>query len=298
MSGSLYPAYSIQGAGGSGQGTATCTLTSGFVGTVPSGFSGISQSMNSSATTWNNAVVTAGGTVSNGRLISVSNLITGLNAIGVWSSLIRLWMIAAENPQAAIVDLVAADTNAFIVGSPTFTVDRGYATTGSADYINTGYAPASPYTLNNASFGFALRVNKVASVSIEMGNSNSSGPDYGTNISVKYIDNNMYFGLNDDNSDAGRAGPTDTSGVWIISRTGSTTASAYQAGSLFATNSRTSTTLPTYNFPIGGGFRTDGTFLHGSLGEFTWGMIGQGLTAQQVADLSVRVKNYLTAIGA
>jgi hypothetical protein len=71
-----------------------------------------------------------GGALSNSELRLVSNLIRGLKTDGVWSSLDRLWLFAAENSTQALTDLVAR-SSATATNSPTFTANQGFAGNGT-----------------------------------------------------------------------------------------------------------------------------------------------------------------------
>lgn len=84
-----------------------------------------SVTYDAATTAWAAAVVTAGGTVSAPRKTLVDNLIVGLKADGVWTKLDRLYLLAAENTQSALIDLVALSQGTAI-SAPTFTVDQGY----------------------------------------------------------------------------------------------------------------------------------------------------------------------------
>lgn len=87
-------------------------------------------------------VVAAGGMVSDARLALISALIVALKAAGVWTLLDRLWLLAAENSQSALIDLVAR-ASATAVNSPTFTADRQYAFNGTTSSISTNFVPST-----------------------------------------------------------------------------------------------------------------------------------------------------------
>ncbi len=107
------------------------------------------------AVAWAAAVIAAGGTVSGTRKGLVDTLIKALKSAGLWTKLDRLWLFAAENQTAALIDLVARAT-ATAVNSPGFTVDRGFNSDGSTSYVDTNYNPSTAggnFALNAASFG-------------------------------------------------------------------------------------------------------------------------------------------------
>ncbi len=91
-------------------------------------------------TSWVNAVVANGGTVSPIRQILVRNLINGLIADSVWNKLDNLWLYAAENQPSALVDIIRTQL-ATNVNSTTFATDRGYTGNGSNMLIDSGVNP-------------------------------------------------------------------------------------------------------------------------------------------------------------
>src|SRR5215204_6883067 len=97
-------------------------------------------------TAWAAAVVTAGGTVSAPRKTLINTMIAGLKTDGVWALLDRLWVLAAENSQSALIDLKGLDTGVPSVGSgavmPVFVADRGY-TFNAQNHIDTTWVPST-----------------------------------------------------------------------------------------------------------------------------------------------------------
>src|SRR5262249_42332643 len=116
------------------------------------------------ANAWAQFVVLSGGTVSAARLRIVGTLIQGLKADGVWSKLDRLWLLAAENTTSALIDVKNLGA-AGVIGSPTFTANRGYAGTDlvtATDYISTNINVSTlggQYTQNSAHFSVWITTN-------------------------------------------------------------------------------------------------------------------------------------------
>lgn len=250
------------------------------------------------ATAWKSAVVTAGGTVSDTRLGLVSDLIGSLKTAGVWAKLDRLWLFAAENTQSATIDL-AARISATPTGSPTFTADRGYTGSTSA-YLDTGFNPSTAttphYALDSAHISFWLRTSIADGTAVQMGS--STGTVTGaTSISVSW-NGSLFFAMNDPNTDAGRSAPVTRSGYWTVSRISSTTATAYQDGGSAVDNSIASAAVPNENILVNGLFNFGGAYTNGTTEQFSMASIGGGLTAQNVADFHTALSTYMTAVGA
>lgn len=251
---------------------------------------------NARTTAWVNAVVGAGGSVSSGRRTTVNTWQDAIDAASLQTKLLRTGLIAAENSQSALVDVFGANLTT-VTGGPSFTTDRGYTFNGS-NYLNTGTTGTSPYALNAAMFGFALRTNKSASDQVEMGSS-SAADAFGSAIEVKWSDGNAYFSINDGNLDSGRAGPASTIGIFVLIRTTSTLATLYKDGVSIGTIGGTTTSVPNRNFLLGGAFDTAGNFSFGSTSQFSaWFVGGGSWNGTDVGNFTTATQAYLTAVGA
>jgi hypothetical protein len=257
---------------------------------------------NAKTTAWASAVVTAGGSVSAGRRTLINNLFNSLDSNSLTSKLDRLWLFAGENTQSATIDLINLQVIT-LVATPTFTTDRGYGPlNGTTQYLNTEVTPSAgglQYVLNSASMGFYMRNDKPASATVEMG-AQDVGTGNTSGISVAWSDNVNYFSVNDANGDGGRAAPADTSGIYILSRTGagSTLGIQYRNGSSVGNNGMSSTTLPDSDILIGAQFDTGGVVDFFSTGQFACAFIGSGLDATQASNMNTVLQTYMTAVGA
>jgi hypothetical protein len=114
--------------------------------------------IDAAALAWRAAVIAGGGTVSAPRLLLVGALAVSLKSAGVWTSLDRLWLLAAENTQSALIDIKAVAPST-AVAAPGFTVDRGYQGNGTTAYIDSGFnwqvpsIGANHYVQDSAGFG-------------------------------------------------------------------------------------------------------------------------------------------------
>lgn len=244
--------------------------------------------MDVDALAWQTAVITAGGTVSPGRLNNVSNFIIALKAASVWTKIDRFYYLRGQNHFQADVDLVTRNSLT-PVGSPVFTANLGYATfrvLTVENYLDTGTVGGTNFTLNSAHVGFYLNINMVNEDGIESGSSDT-GTNYICNLSVAWSDGNTYSAINDANTDTGRPRPTDVRGHWVYNRSGSAANQIYQLGSLFASPNKTSTTVPTKNFAIGSAANAAGAFSQGFTQspnpQFSAWHIGGSLSAGDVS---------------
>jgi len=269
--------------GGHGLWSGTAGLSGG------SGLGGGGSSFDPAAAAYFAAVVAAGGTISPARQILYNNLFVSLRSAGVLALLDRLWLLAAENSQSALIDLVARAT-ATAVNSPTFATN-GYTVNGITNYIDTGYMPsvnAVMLSQNSAHLSFYC----------------NSGPAYvgggdGSSflqILGTFTDSNMYARINTGNSGAGFA-TTDT-GIFIGDRTGPAAIVNEHSGVVLGTTTPASLALGTKSLWIGA-YNNNGSFAGASaparLGMFS---AGASLGASGRAALENAVGTYMTAVGA
>jgi hypothetical protein len=74
------------------------------------------------------------------RQVIIDTCVNALVASGVWDKLDVLYMLAAADSQAALVNWVNPGTyDGTLVDTPTFTADEGFTGNGSSDEIDTGF---------------------------------------------------------------------------------------------------------------------------------------------------------------
>lgn len=186
--------------------------------------------------------------LTSGRRTLLLNLITSLQVTGVWDKLDRLWILAAEASDQALISLINPSYAAITpVNTPTFVVDRGYTGNGSNNYLNTNCNPATDtinYVQNNASMGVYVRVLPTPASMAEIGNDN--GTTASTIIQTKYVDNFLYAQINDGASTQINYANVAGVGFQSIVRTSSVIRSGYINGSLIQTLNLTSSAVPAY----------------------------------------------------
>jgi hypothetical protein len=92
---------------------------------------------------------------SNTRRALINTAILGLKSSGVWDNLDVLYVLAAHDSQAALLNWKSpGNFTAIAVNSPTFTIDKGYTGDGSTSRLRTQYTPSTngvKFTQNDAS---------------------------------------------------------------------------------------------------------------------------------------------------
>lgn len=247
------------------------------------------------AAAWVSAVRAAGGQVSSAQAVRVSTLTLALKKAGVWSSLDRLWLFAAENSTQALIDLKARAT-ATATNSPTFTANRGYAG-GTTSYINTNFNPSTAggnYTQNSATYGCWVETAESSPASLKRlaGNDSSNYSEFSTGAGS--------YGYSVNQGAPGNSQVSSTStGCFDFSRVAASGAGAvncYWNGSLTDATTHASIAIPNNNMfalasnNAGAPYQNSDARLAG-----LWS--GGGLTATQVAAFYAARRAYMTAVG-
>jgi uncharacterized protein YmfQ (DUF2313 family) len=251
-------------------------------------------------TTWLNAVLSRGGSVSVARQQQVDLLIKRLKADGVWSSLDRLWLFAAEDVVGSLTDLVATGLATNVSGAAFF-ANAGYI--GGPGFINTNFDIASAvgrkFTRNSASLGawlttkqyFRTQYNYVAS-SINV-NANSYVAPFDGLLDPA---NSSLFAINDSRAaNYSFVGATPYPyGMFAVNRSGATNSQAYYNGLEVQFSSNPSGPVPSGAATFCGGGGTAGVT---SGAQLCMSFVGGSMTNAQFKAFYNHLRNYFLAIG-
>lgn len=240
---------------------------------------------------WRQAVRTAGSDVSPFMMGNVTRLIRSLKASGVWATLDRLWLFAAENPTQALIDLKVRAT-ATVVGAPTFAANKGYTGTGvNTDYLNSNFAPSSGspnFVQNNAAIGCWVVTAPTTTAGIECGS--ETGAPF-TEIGVRWTSVDYTYAVNS----VSRSLPAHSNnwtGQFHAQRTGASALALYRNGASVNADTVASTTINTGTFSwlahgTGGG--------DPSTAQLGMGWIGASLSTSQITALYAAQHAYMQA---
>ena len=225
------------------------------------------------------------------RKDEINTLIVGLKTDGLWSKLDVLYLFAAADEQAALLNWVSTDYDATNNGC-TLTADS-YYTGGTGKYINSNYIPSAGtnvalnstsagvyiYEMTTYNSGTALGVYAASSYLIFEDNANGIGTKlYGTNGSF-----------------AGGGTAQTTPMLSTLSRLSANLHKLYHGvDSLYAT--AVSVALPTESVYICA-WNNAGTasgFHNGKISAF---FVGAGLTRAEHLKFETRLEDYLVAVG-
>lgn len=224
----------------------------------------------------------------------IDNVVVGLKSTGIWQKLDALYVFAADNSQAALLNWIADQYNASAVNAPTFTQDRGYAGDGSSSYVDSTFNPttaSSPkFVQDSAYFGIWLRTN-VQFASSVAGYFATTGTTIAPRLGTDELQGRINQGSGVSSSTTGSV--TDGSKLTGISRSASDAMRIAKNGVNVVTGSTTSAA------PVNGALRFGhfGTATYASH-EFAAGIIGGNLTAGEELILYSALQAYMTAVGA
>lgn len=232
----------------------------------------------------------------------IDTCIGAIKTAGVWTKLDCLWILAAHDSQAALLDWKNL-SDATAVNSPTFTTDRGFTGDGSTSYINTNFTPSTDgvnYTQNSACMGAYLNAGTDTAVS----GPNSIGFNSNSNARQSRIEPwrsatggaTVRVRMND--ATATTVGTIATRfGLTASNRSASNAVQVYRNGSSIGTSAVTSAALGTIDAYILG-FNDAGLLTGQNDNRCAAAFVGGSLTSTEHADLFTAIEAYLDAVGA
>lgn len=218
----------------------------------------------------------------------IDDCIVALKAAGIWTKLDCLYMFAAADSQAALLNWKAPGTfNASVVSAPTFTADTGYTGNGTSSYVTSNFnaSTAGGSYVRDAATMFAhgnLSTLLHAGIVGHVTSSNSYIFPFGSS-------NLCYLTINGDASDVSAAS-TDGRGLWGVTRRTSTEVEAYKNGASLGSGSIASEALVNENHV----FLAGGTAFY--TGPVMAGGLGGALSDAEHTSLYGAVHDYLVAV--
>lgn len=211
--------------------------------------------------------------------------ISGMMAVGVWTRLDVLALLAAHAQQAALLNWINPAYDLLAANSPTWT-GTGFKGVGTGLLFPPGYNPAATAAnmqLNNAIAGVWVRApSTVGGLDLfteagRLGRRNNTNGDY-------------TYRLNDGSTAYSTGG--DSPGLFVVSRGDAASKTLYRNGSPLKTDLAPSTTLSNKLYVLGG---TSGLY---SDAEISAVVAGGHLTDSQQAAMYAALRTYLIALGA
>lgn len=220
----------------------------------------------------------------------ISDTIVALQAASIWSKFDVLYLFAAHDSQAALLNWKSSSYNATLVSTPTFTIDRGFTCPSSTKVSGPNPTTvAGQYTINSAHFSSWSRTNRQS-------NSANFGGDPSTPYYVAIIrdtNNRIQSYINGVQLFSVSGSVTNSTGLFVVNKSAANDQQAYRNGTSITSNSTNSGGLPNSAIGWGGAFGTTGDG-----GEYAMGSMGASLSAGEQVDFYNAIQAYMTAVGA
>lgn len=188
--------------------------------------------------------------LSTNRLWIVNSLVVSLKQSGNWALIDRLWLLASETQQAALISLVNPSSTALSeVNAPAWVANQGYTFDGATNYLNTNVNLSAlvNYTQNNAFNSVYSRTN-AQSTGVDTGVNDGT---YNSLLIARFTDDFAYARINNALATITPAGNANSLGFFSGRRTASAVTAVNKNGSLLAAGTVVSTGVPTLPMFIG-----------------------------------------------
>ena len=223
-------------------------------------------------------------------------LIDGLVADGVWPKLDVLHVYATQDSTTALLNLVSSNYTGSLLGTPSFTADRGFTGSIGAVGMNTNFNPVtatSPNYTQNSAHMSVWNLTNAATTSPSIG---FEGSGFFAAMWVQYTDSKTHYVVNASSSADVPVANADARGHYIANRSTSTAMQLYKNGSSAATNSSASSigVLSENIYCLGDNLA--GT-AQGVAQQHAMLSAGSSLSSTDATNLYNRLRTYMTAVG-
>lgn len=224
------------------------------------------------------------------RKTIIDNLVVSLISAGVWAKLDALYLFAASDSQAALLNWVSTNYNATAQNSPTFTADRGFTGDGLSSYISSNFNPAtasSPkFVQDSAHVAAYSRTSGAVAQAADIGQEGSGNVRVAFRLTADATNVRL-------NSASGASGiNSDGSGNFIANRASASSQALYRNSVSIGSSTDTSSSVVSSNV----------TFLrrytYYSTRQLASASIGSALSSDERAAYDAAIQNYMTAVGA
>jgi hypothetical protein len=216
--------------------------------------------------------------------------IDSIVSAGVWAKLDALYIFAANSQSNALTNIKQSSYGATAVNSPTFVTDRYFQGDGSTAYLDSNFNPttaSSPNFTQNSACNFGWVLNNATNANRVLGAVSGTA----NRLVPRSTTNNAQWEINQ--TTANTVSNSDSSGLFLLNRSGSAAARLYRNGSELQTSTAASTAPANSNFTA---FRNASAY-NGTHQLAVWGF-GASLDATEQSDLYNALLAYLQGVGA
>jgi hypothetical protein len=234
------------------------------------------------------------------RVVLIEELVNGLKTDSLWEKIDFLYVMAAHEDTAARVNWKSpGDFTLANIGSPTFTADEGYTGDASTIALNTGFdlgVHATQYTQNSAHGGAWVRAGASANTTV-LGARDLTVSTRQLRIDPRRADGSFLLRVNQEINTAKNSGWSNSTGHYIVNRSGSSALQFYYDGSNTSLNvnvTASSTGVPTGQNVFLLAINDDPS--SPSASQISIAHIGSSLDSTQAADLYTRFSTYMAGL--
>jgi hypothetical protein len=227
------------------------------------------------------------------RRLLCDQLIRRLKRQDIWSKLDCLYIFAAADSQAALINWKNPGTfNAALVNAPSFTADRGFTGNGTTSYVNSTFTPSTAgglYTQNSSHVSARSLTSAAAADSqrlVGVGNSATVA------VQLRPRGASDLYGLQMQQAAINAVANADSSGHFVGNRSASNAIQHYRNGASLGTGTNASTGLPNDAVHFDHSFTSFATL------QVASGSIGSSLSAEEAAAFYAIELAYMQAVGA
>jgi len=238
-----------------------------------------------------NRVTAAGGILNSSELIAINDLVLNMKGSNIWNSMKAIYPMVGASAAACSQNLKSSSFTGSFTSGWTF-ASTGVTPNGTSAYMDTTLNENAQLTLNSTHLSFYSRTNNIGTYG-DMGNLNTTilgNP--GTNLNIKWSDNNFYPRVNDNN--AGVLNTGNSLGLFITNRINSTQVRGFRNTTLHVITSNSIQKL-NLNFYIGA-TNSNSIPLFFSNRQCAFASIGDGLTDTQASDFYTAVQAFQTIL--
>jgi hypothetical protein len=243
--------------------------------------------------------ITAAGITAGTQAQAIQNLTTDLKQKSLWGKMKAIYPFAGSTQDQQFLNLKTPqnDDGAFrmnFIGGWTHNIN-GATPNGTSGYGNPNFIPNTHSNINDTHFSIYSRNNEIGGFKTEMGVVQSDSQR--TLLITKWTTNQLFADMWDtDERVTVNMASINTTGLFTVSRTSSTSLTVYRNGSSIGTNTTTSTgSLPTLSLFLSA-LNNAGTAANFSTKQIAFASIGDGLSASESSDFYNIVQNYQTAL--
>lgn len=236
------------------------------------------------------AFITAASITDTTQKSAVNQLVLDLKSASIWTKMKALYPIVGGVASSHAVNLKTPGTY-----NLTFATGWNHASTGmtanGATYANTNLIPSTTLSLNNTHLSFYSRTNNPSSDIADIGSFGSNN-----NWTLIEIYQNLFYNLINQSVSTSNSSMTNSTGMFIGSRTASNILKSYKNSTLLQTFTTSSNEMSNISLTIGAMNRST-TPDYYSNREYAFVSIGDGLTDAEASSFYTAVQTFQTTLG-